>query len=473
VYQRTLSRRVVAAPVVGVLVVLGLVLGTGGEGRANSAEIFGVGSKTSAMGDAATALVSGPTAAYYNPAGLANGNRAQLHFSTLAYKGWLKVRSDNHSIENPYEFALGLTVAVPFKGKLHHRIWLGMLLIAHPDILARVISHLPTDPFYPYFDNRTQRLVLIPGLAFRLLDSKRRGRLTLGLGANVFAGLTGVIIGEEGASRSLEARVSEGLSGIFRVVAGLRYTWRWLNLGFAYRQQFSMPFKTDSFNFVAGGDLNLNVDAQGLFTPHTFVLGMAVKSQKGLSVALDLSYALWSLWRGPFVDVTSVLPLVGNLVGDTPQVEFKDVFAVRVGAEYRVSLPRKLVLPLRVGVGFETSPVPDQPGRTNLLDGHKLMFSLGGGLDLGRLLKRRVWVDVHLRLHVLVPRTIRKKISVSAEECPATAPPLGPDQALSDEVPCDRTDDTTLGLQISNPGYPYLKVRGFVLSGGFSLGMDL
>jgi len=432
-----------------------------------------VGSKNAGMGDAATALASGPTAAYYNPAGLANGDLAQLHFSSTAYQGWLKVRSQTHGIENPYEFALGLTVAVPFKGKLHHRIWLGVLLTAHPDILARVISRLPTDPFYPYFDNRTQRLVLIPALAFRLLDSKRRGRLTLGVGANVFAGLTGVIIGEEGASRSLEARVSEGLSGIFRMVAGLRYSWRWLNLGFAYRQEFSMPFKTDSFNFVAGGDLNLNVDAEGLYSPHTFVMGLGVKPTPKLSVALDVSYALWSLWRGPYVDVTSVLPLVGDLVGDTPQVAFRDVVAVRMGMEYRVGLPRKLVMPLRAGFAVETSPVPDQPGRTNLLDGHKLIFSIGGGFDLGRLLKRRVWVDMHLRIHVLVPRTIRKKISVPAQECPATAPPLGPDQALSDEVPCDRTDDTTLGLQISNPGYPYLKVRGFVLSGGFTLGVEL
>lgn len=468
-HPRALSRRRVVA---GLVVALGVLWG-GAEARANSAEIFGVGSKASGMGDAAVALAKGPTAAFYNPAGIANGERAQLHYSATAYHGWLKVRSATQHIENPYEFAIGLTVAVPFRGRLHKRIWLGLLLTAHPDILARVISHLPTDPFYPYFDNRTQRLVLIPAIAFRLLDSPKRGRLTLGLGANVFAGLQGVIVGEEGASRSLEARVSEGLSGIFRMVAGLRYSWRWLHVGLAFRQQFSMPFKTDSFNFVAGTDLDLNVDAEGLFSPHTLVLGMAVTPTKKLSVALDVAYAMWSQWRGPYVQVSSVLPLVGELVGDVPKIDFKDTVAVRVGMEYRISLPKKLVMPLRAGFSVETSPVPAQPGRTNLLDGHKLIFSLGGGFDLGRMLKRRVWVDLHLRLHVLVPRTIRKKISVSAEECPATAPPLGPDEALSDEVPCDRTDDTTLGLQISNPGYPYLKASGFVLSGGFSLGVEL
>ena len=468
-HERILFGRVA----LGAVICASLVLGSGRAARANSADIFGVGSKHAGMGDAATALASGPTAAFYNPAGIANGDRAQLHFSSTAYQAWLKVRSATHRIENPYEFALGLTVAVPFRGRLHKRIWLGLLLTAHPDILARVISHLPTDPFYPYFDNRTQRLVLIPALAFRILDSERRGRLTLGVGANVFAGLEGVIIGEEGPSRSLEARVSEGLSGIFRMVAGLRYVWRWLNVGVAYRQQFSMPFKTDSFNFVAGGDLNLNVDAEGLFSPHTMSLGLAVTPTKKLSLGLDVSYALWSLFRGPYVRVSSVLPLVGDLVGDTPRLEYRDTIAVRVGVEYRIDLPRKIVMPLRAGFGVETSPIPAQPGRTNMLDGHKLMFSLGGGFDLGKLIKRRVWVDLHLRLHVVVPRTFRKKISVSAEECPATAPPLGPDEALSDEVPCDRTDDTTLGLQISNPGYPYLKASGFVLSGGFTLGVEL
>ncbi len=468
-HHRPLSLRLVTAA----LVVAFLALGWAPATRANSADIFGLGSKDSGMGDATTALASGPTAAYYNPAGIANGHRAQLHFSSTAYHAMLRVRSKTHHIENPYEFALGLTVAVPFKGRLHKRIWLGLLLTAHPDILARVISRLPTDPFYPYFDNRTQRLVLIPALAVRILDSAKRGRLTVGVGANVFAGLTGVIIGEEGASRSLEARVSEGLSGIFRMVAGVRYNWRWLNVGLTYRQAFSMPFKTDSFNFVAGADLNLNVDAEGLFSPHTLVLGLAVTPTNRLSFGLDVSYSLWSLWRGPYVQVSSVLPLVGDLVGDVPKLDYKDTIAVRVGVEYRVKLPRKLVMPLRAGFGLETSPIPDQPGRTNMLDGHKLIFSLGGGFDLGKVLKRRVWVDMHLRLHVLIPRFFRKVISVSAEECPATAPPLGPDQALSDEVPCDRTDDTTLGLQITNPGYPYLKASGVVISGGFTLGVEL
>lgn len=425
------------------------------------------------MGDAAGALATGPTASYYNPAGVAAGLRPELHFSSLAYVGWLRVRQETHSIENPYEFSVGLAVPIPFRGVMARRIWVGLLLVAHPDIVARVISHLPTEPFYPYFDNRSQRLMLLPTLAFRVLDHPKKGRLTLGVGINAFAGLSGVIVGQEGASRALEARVSETLGGIFRLTAGVRYDWRFLHVGLTYRQQFSMRFKTDSYNFVAGTDLNLNIDAEGLFSPHTVVLGLGASPTERLTVGLDLSYAVWSQYKGPFVTVSSLLPLVGTLVGDVPQVPFKDSVAVRAGVEYRVALPKGIHLPLRLGLGFESSPVPEQPGRTNMLDGHKLVVSGGVGVDLGTLMGRRVWVDLHLRLHAVLPRVFEKKIVVPGSECPAQPSPVTPDEALGDEVPCDRTNDETLGLQLSNPGYPRLRASGFVLSGGFGLGVEL
>jgi hypothetical protein len=173
------------------------------------------------------------------------------------------------------------------------------------------------------------------------------------------------------------------------------------------------------------------------------------------------------------VEVSSVLPLVGSLTGDTPRIQFRDAVGVKAGVEYRVSLPKGIHLPLRLGVGFESSPVPDQPGRTNMLDGHKIVISAGIGLDLGLLLGRRVWLDMHLRLHALVPRTFEKEIVLAQPECPAAPSPVGPDEALGDEVPCDRTNDETLGLQLSNPGYPRLRASGFVLSGGITVGVEL
>jgi hypothetical protein len=455
--------------------VAALVVGLAGApvARANSAELFGMGSRYSGMGDAATALSFGPSAAFHNPAGVANGRQAEFHFSSTAYIGWLKIRDARESIENPYEFAVGLTVPVPFEGKLADRVWVGLLVSAHPDIVARVISHLPTDPFYPYFDNRTQRVVVLPTGAVRLLDSSRWGRLTLGLGLNVFAGLDGVIVGTEGASRSLEARVSQTLGGSFGFNAGARYSYRWLHVGLAYRQQFSMRFRTDSYNFVAGADLNLNIDAEGLFSPHIFALGLAATPAPDLAVALDVTYALWRLYEGPYVEVSSVLPLVGSLTGDTPEIQFRDAVGVKAGVEYRVALPRGIHLPLRLGLGFESSPVPDQGGRTNMLDGHKLVVSAGIGVDMGLLLGRRVWLDMHLRMHALIPRTFEKRIVVPQPECPAGPSPVSPDDALGDEVPCDRTNDETLGLQLSNPGYPRLRASGFVLSGGITLGIEL
>jgi hypothetical protein len=456
---------------VTVLVVVTSIAGP--PARANSFDLFGLGGRGAAMGDAVTALSTGPAAHYYNPAGTALGDRAELMISALGYQGWLKYRETTLGIDNPFEIAVGQTVAVPFKGKLAKRIWLGLVLSTHSDILARIKAHLPSDPFYPYFDNRTQRLVLLITLAGKLLDHPKHGRLSAGLSVNYFAAVGGTIIGQEGPSRSLEARVSENLAGFVRWNAGLRYDWRWLHAGLVFRQQFSERFGTESYNFVAGTDLNLAFSSEGLFSPHTLVAGLGFTPGQRLALGLDVAWSMWHLYGGPYVRVTSLLPLVGGLVGDLPRVNFKDTVAVRLGVEYRVDLPKKLVLPLRLGLAFETSPVPEQPGRTNLLDGHKFVTSLGLGLDFGRRLKRRITLDLHVRLHALIPRTFKKTIYTGSSECPAQPSPLTLDQALQDEVPCDRTDASTLGLQISNPGYPSLRASGVVLSGGLTLGVEL
>ena len=170
----------------------------------------------------------------------------------------------------------------------------------------------------------------------------------------------------------------------------------------------------------------------------------------------------------------SLLPLVGELTGDMPDIPFDDAISIRFGTEYVFKLPRTVQLPLRAGIGFETSPVPVQRGRTNMLDGHKFSLSLGLGVDLGKLARRRIWIDLHARMQFLLPQKMSKNVYVPEQECPA--PPAGsvdPDLYLTDEMPCDRTDPATLGIQISNPGYPSVESGGWVVSGGISLGVEL
>jgi hypothetical protein len=213
-------------------------------------------------------------------------------------------------------------------------------------------------------------------------------------------------------------------------------------------------------NEVAGEPIDLDIYAEGLYTPHELTLGSAFHLG-GFEATLDVTWSLWSAYDGPYVQVDSELPLVGGLRGNLPIVPYEDTIAVRTG----------LLLPLRVsssgtridlrgGVGFETSPLPaDQPGVTNQVDGAKLTFSAGVGLIIPRR-KGAVKIYLHAQAQLVAEREIAKTIDLADD-----APP--PFDALRDE------DPDADGVQISNPGYPSLRGGGQVFSGGLTVEVEL
>ncbi len=450
----------------------------GRSAQAVSAEIFGLGSRWAGMGDAVVGLADDFAAAFYNPANTALADAPGLSFGILGYGARLDIGNDKVSIQHPIEAQAGVHFPIPFKGWMHRRLWVAVAFSSHPDIAARLRGYMPTDAFYPFYDNRTQRLLLIPSLSFKAMDHVSYGKLSLGLGVNSLAGLKGTVVGMEGPSRSMEARVEEKLYSVLRLIAGVTYEHSGFRVAAAYRQEMKVTMSTRSHNHVAGTDLDLDIEADTLYDPHVFVLGAAWQTGEKVgdmwSVALELGYSLWSLYKGPYVEVDSLLPLVGDLRGDLPNIRFNNTISVRVGLEKWFLLPRTLRLALRGGFGFENTPVPVQRGRTNMLDGHKLAFSLGMGIDLGKVLSRRVRLDAQTRIETVLSRTMKKRLYFPEEECPA--PPAGevsPDDYLLDELPCDRTDPATLGFQTSNPGYPSIRSGGFVFSGSITLGVEL
>jgi long-subunit fatty acid transport protein len=326
---------------------------------------------------------------------------------------------------------------------LEERIYIAIALVI-PDALVRIISHAPDTPFYPLYDNRTQRLVVLPSLAVRL----PRG-VSLGIGFNYLAGLGGQIAASDGATRAIEARVDENIFSHMGVNAGIRWqATRDFAAALVYRQEFSVPFRTISRNTVAGQPINLDIDAEGLYTPHQLVLGGALRLRR-LLFSLDLQWSHWSGWKGPYVAVDSELPLVGAIAARPPRVPFNDTVGVRGGIELMAMERKYSWLKLRAGYAFESQAAPaDQPGVTNLLDGHKHKLAAGGGL---RFQFFSAWVrgDLHGTLDIVQPHTLHKQVD-----------------ALRDE------DASAPGIQISNPGYPEIGSGGVVWALGFTITVE-
>lgn len=426
--------------------------------RSNPVDLFSASAASGGAGDAVVSSCSGPDCLYFNPGRLCLGSGARLAAGITAQYASLAVPGGNSSIPEPFYSHVGAAVAPPFGGFLRDRLWFGVLISAPGGEISRVRIHTPTEPFYPYYENRSQRLLILPGISLRVLDSPSAGRVGLGFGFNYFAGLDGGIAASEGATRAMEARVSLELAGIVGIVAGAAWERGPWAAGITYRQAFGVDFHTLAFNHVAGTDINMEISATALYSPHTLQWGGSYTFGRQ-KFQFDVIEQLWSFYDGPFVQIDSIMPMVGALSGQIPPNRFRNTAGFRAGWQAAISS----ALTLHAGVGFDPSFVATpQTGITNLLDAHKLLLSAGFAWKFSDAFV----LHAFSRAHILIPVTHRKKRieTFCGSEIPDESP-----SGLYDERPCDPDDATTEGFQTSNPGYPSVTASGFVIMGGLSL----
>lgn len=435
------------------MLVIAAVLLAAAPAAANPVEIFGFGSRHAAHAGAGVASVDDMAATWMNPAGLAAGRRT-LTTGGLGSVSNLQINDRRTTLEEPAGGLFGVTLPAPLGGPLAGRIGLGVGMFVLPDAIARIAARFPDEPFYPYYQGRSERLVIVPGLGVRITD-----KIAVGLAANFLAGLGGGIEAGEGPTRALDARVDETVPSVARLILGA--TWQvhpQLRLGLVARQRFEVPFATVAETEVAGEPIDLDLSASGQFSPHQVALGASWLPVGG-AVHVDLGYARWSTYPGPFVAVKSALPLVGPLAAELPAVPWKDTFSARLAGD--VALTDALTL--RGGYGFETSPVPSQqPGTTNLLDGPK--HTIGAGLGVHwKQGARPIALELHAQAQLVGARTLRKTLITEG----------GSFDGLKDEVVDDPNEPATLGVQVSNPGYPTIDSGGQVFSAGVTVEIGL
>ncbi|MBI2892894.1 MAG: hypothetical protein HYY06_05030 [Deltaproteobacteria bacterium] len=414
---------------------------------ASEPDVLGQSSEAIAQAGAVAATAVEFDATYHNPAGLAFGGAGTFSIGYLRMESWLHARGSTRSIAEPGGMIVGFAEPVPFipAGRLR----IGMGLWVHPDTLVRVVTRYPDDLYYPLFENRTQRLVVMPAAALRLWPW-----LSIGATVNLLAGLDGPASASEGPTRAVETTVYEEIYARASIIAGMRLQPHPRVSGaLVYRQEFFVPYAIDTRNFVAGNQIDIDVEAHGLYTPHEVSVATAYEDEVWRA-ALEFTYERWSDYDEPYVRVESVLPAVGSLVPAPLPSPFRDTFALRLGGARTIALAGRNALKLRAGLAFAPTAVLPQSGRQNLLDSDKVTSALGAGIVLGDLGGHEVRLDTHLSWIHLIPRTYEKVISplAAAREDPSL---------LGDELPSEP------GIQISNPGYPRIESSGEILTFGF------
>ena len=417
---------------------------TGGEACASIGEVFGFGSRGTAL-NAYAAVADDWAATWYNPAGMSALDRPRTAFGFTRFVSNLSIKGARQEIVDPFGLFIGASAPVPFGGFLKDRLWVGIGMYLPWLDLVKAISRAPDEAFFPLYDNRTQRYTVLPGLSVRILKG-----LSIGASINYLARLDGTVISHEGDTRAIEADVNEHLAAIASPIVGIR--WDPLpDLGTAlvYRGEFSIPFKTSTTNQVAGNLLILDIDSVALYSPAQITAGASYRPLPDLLATLDFTWKFWSRYVGPFIKVNVSMPeVLGTIAPEPPKVPFNDTFTLAAGAEYRFTQVPGHLFFARGGLGIEPSPVPDQAGVTNLVDGFKTMLSLGGGWEAGIGEGRKIGADLHCQAHFVASRTLKKAVG-----------------SIPDE------DMVTPGFQTKNPGYPELSGGGSVVT--FGAGVSL
>jgi long-chain fatty acid transport protein len=415
--------------------------------RANPLEVFGLTSQRAGQANTGVAAADDASALYYDPAGLVASPGGELVLGTLGAYSNLAINSVRVSLADPVGFQLAVRARVPLGGALADRVAVGLGLHLLPSHVARVIAPAPDRAFYPYYGDRLSRVVVLPGAAMRL-----GGGWSIGGAVNVLASLREATYASEVTAGMLDARVDDRVPAVARAIAGVHYELSSsLRVGAVYRQRFEIPFKVRSTTMADGNPIDFDITASSHFTPHQVAVGVVWRTES-LASALDVGWAKWSGYAGPYVRVGGKQPAVGPVSGHPPRVPFEDTFSIRAGIESLTSGG----LVYRGGYGFESSPVPrDQQGVTNLLDGTKHTVAFGGGY-----VWKRLRLDVHLSVQLVSTRTATKTIYDGTGE-------YDPYTSLRDE------DSTLAGNQISNPGYPSIKSGGEVFSAGMTVEVPL
>jgi hypothetical protein len=109
--------------------------------------------------------------------------------------------------------------------------------------------------------------------------------------------------------------------------------------------------------------------------------------------------------------------------------------------------------------------VPDQTGRTNYVDNHRIVAALGAGSEF-EWWEQRFEVDLGLQMHALLERETIKRVAARAPGCATDTTRLCDEVADSDTDTPVLSAAQTRGLQTGNPGFPGFSAGGYLVAGG-------
>jgi long-chain fatty acid transport protein len=391
---------------------------------ASPEDLFGYGARSSAMGATGTAHAIGYESAWHNPA-LASGVRQNR--LVLGYvAGVFRLDAEGEGLPgrvSPQPMRgtiIGAELPIPLGGKLRDRVGIAMAFYEPTDVVVRGRVLYPEKTQFPILPDRAQSVTIRAGIGVDVGWGVR-----VGSGFAALAEIAGDVVAATDATGRVGTRVEDQLVATYAPQLGATYDlplegptiWR---VGIAWRGTLDARFAVT----IDGTKLSslqiplLNIAGTAQYDPAQTALEVARVSDLNV-LAVQGVYKKWSSFPGILEPTVRCTEPPCGLV--PPTIDWRDTFAVRIGADQGFRVARGLVMHARGGAFYETTPLPDTlPSSeafspavrgvanvpTRYFDADRVALTLGTGLALSDPLPP-IDLDLYVQHHRLLARTIR------------------------------------------------------------------
>lgn len=156
-----------------------------------------------------------------------------------------------------------------------------------------------------------------------------------------------------------------------------------LNAGLSYRSRVKVDIDGSADINAFGFSNSARTD---ITLPDLMQLGVSYKASDNLTLNADLDYTWWSTYDRIVVQsntVSALNALIGNPPSDTStdEKQWKDVWALRIGGQYKLSDQLKL----RAGYLYDNNPVTEERFDTVVPDSDRQALSIGAGYTVNKV----------------------------------------------------------------------------------------
>ena len=347
-----------------------------GTSLASPFDTYGFGGRGMAMGGAVASIVEDYTATYYNPAGFAFTEKAEIGGGFIYGETDLRLNGEKQEVPLIRAFQAGATFPIS-RGKLRFfKLGVGANIPTSPVYLP--VSQDAKEPHFVLYNNHYQRAEINVCGAFKILPN-----LSIGGGATILANLDfpEKLQWFNTAETFLVAEVPTNVS--FFPSRGPQYKpTDSLSLAAVYRGAASADLTID-VKFTSSGE-QIIPDVKTLLTnfykPHEMLLGASYTFGDKWIVGLDVAWMDYSKMKTPMpfyeFDVPEGIREILSMI-NAPPPDFHDIFVPRIGVEY----PLNKHFSVRSGYVYRPSPAPDQTGINNYADSDKHVITIGTGVN--------------------------------------------------------------------------------------------